>query len=119
VTGQEPEIARQISTLIGAFPQSGQADIVDDFAYPLPVAVICRLLGVPPADEPQFQAWAAQVVGGLDAANQQDSPQAAKRRGEGFLALFGYLGELVKKHRATRRLDAVRPGQRPRARCHE
>lgn len=101
VTGQEPEIRRQIDALIGAFPESGEVDVVDDFAYPLPVAVICRLLGVPPADEPQFGAWAAQTVGGLDAANLEDSEEALKRRQEGLLALFSYLDELVKKHRGS------------------
>ena len=101
VTSQEPEIRRQIGTLISAFPESGEADVVDDFAYPLPVAVICRLLGVPPADEPQFRVWAAQVVGGIDAANLEDSQEAVKRRNEGMLGLFTYLGELVKKHRGS------------------
>lgn len=101
VTGQEPEIRRQIGTLISAFPESGEADVVDDFAYPLPVAVICRLLGVPPADEPQFRVWAGQVVGGIDAANLEDSQEAVKRRNEGMLGLFTYLGELVKKHRGS------------------
>jgi cytochrome P450 len=99
VTGQEPEIDRLIGTLIDAFPESGEVDLVDHFAYPLPVAVICRLLGVPPADEPQFQGWADATVSGIDAAHLEDSEQAAKRRQEGLLALFGYLGELVKKHR--------------------
>jgi cytochrome P450 len=101
VTGQEPEIRRQIDILMGAFPDSGEVDLVDDFAYPLPVAVICRLLGVPPADEPQFRVWAAQVVGGLDAAHLEDSEEAVKRRNEGFIALFGYLGELIEKHRRS------------------
>ena len=100
VTGQEPQIHRQIGTLIGAFPESGEVDLVDAFAYPLPVAVICRLLGVPPADEPQFKSWAEATVSGLDAANLEDSEQAVKRRQEGLLSLFGYLDELVKKHRA-------------------
>jgi cytochrome P450 len=93
VTGQEREVRRQIDALISAFPESGEVDVVDDFAYPLPVAVICRLLGVPPADEPQFRVWAGQVVGALDAANLEDSEDAVKRRNEGLVALFGYLGE--------------------------
>jgi cytochrome P450 len=99
VTGQELEIRRQIDALISAFPESGEVDVVGAFAYPLPVAVICRLLGVPPADEPQFRVWAGQLVGALDAANPEDSRDAVKTRNEALIALFGYLGELVKKHR--------------------
>jgi len=101
VTAQEPEIRRQIDILMGAFPESGEIDLVDDFAYPLPVAVICGLLGVPQGDEPQFRAWAAQTVGGLDAANLEDREAAVKSRDEALLALFSYLGELVSKHRRS------------------
>ena len=35
-----------------------QADLVEDVAYPFPVTVICRLLGVPREDEPKFHVWA-------------------------------------------------------------
>ena len=101
VSVQEPEIRRQIDILMGAFPESGEVDLVDDFAYPLPVAVICRLLGVPPADEPQFRGWAGAVAGGLDAANLENSQDVIKRRDEGLLALLTYLGELVSRHRAS------------------
>jgi cytochrome P450 len=58
-------------------------------------------LGFPPADEPQFRTWAAKVVGGLDAAHLENSAEAVRLRNEGFVALFGYLGELVKKHRRS------------------
>ncbi len=36
--------------------------MIGDLAYPLPVAVICRLLGVPIEDEPQF-SWASALLG--------------------------------------------------------
>jgi cytochrome P450 len=39
-----------------------QVDIVDDFAYPFPVTVICGLLGVPRDDEPRFQALSDAVI---------------------------------------------------------
>jgi cytochrome P450 len=39
-----------------------RVDIVDDFAYPFPVTVICRLLGVPREDEPRFQALSDAVI---------------------------------------------------------
>ncbi len=102
ISGQEPLIRSLIDALIDRFPRTrGEADIVDDFAYPLPVAVITRLLGVPPADQPRFSVWADQIVSGSDPAHLEDSEAAAKRRDEGNAALASYLGELIQKHRAS------------------
>ncbi|MFI9047151.1 cytochrome P450 [Streptomyces sp. NPDC053427] len=43
-----------------------RVDIVDDFAYPFPVTVICQLLGVPREDEPRFQAMSEAVTKATD-----------------------------------------------------
>lgn len=37
-------------------------DLIADFALPLPVRVICDLLGVPPADQAQVAAWSQAIV---------------------------------------------------------
>jgi cytochrome P450 len=41
-------------------------DVVDDYAYPVPVAVICKILGVPLEDEPTFHAWIHDMMAGID-----------------------------------------------------
>ncbi|WP_406081573.1 cytochrome P450 [Micromonospora sp. NBC_00858] len=41
-------------------------DMLSDFAYPLPVGVICALLGVPAADRPLFRRWASDLTGVLE-----------------------------------------------------
>jgi cytochrome P450 len=38
------------------------ADLVEDFALPLPVQVICELLGVPPEDRKDFRIWSDAVL---------------------------------------------------------
>src|SRR5690349_24625909 len=45
VDGMRGEIGRITEELAETFEAGRQIDLVDDFAYPLPVAVICRLLG--------------------------------------------------------------------------
>ena len=54
VKSLEPEIATLVGDLLDTVEQSGRFEVIADLAYPLPVAVICGLLGVPLADEPQF-----------------------------------------------------------------
>jgi cytochrome P450 len=49
--------------------QRGQleVDLLASFAFPLPITVICELLGVPPADQDDFRAWSATIVSDIPA----------------------------------------------------
>jgi cytochrome P450 len=80
-----------------------RVDIVDDFAYPFPVTVICQLLGVPREDEPRFQALSDAVIkavepatGGL-AERRRRSAKAVADFGQYFARLLdarhGQLGD--------------------------
>jgi cytochrome P450 len=48
--------------LIDGMAGKNRVDIVEDFAYPLPVTAICKLLGVPREDQPRFQVWADAII---------------------------------------------------------
>jgi cytochrome P450 len=48
-----------VDDLVAAGPP---ADLVEGFALPLPVGVICELLGVPVADRPRFRVWSDAVM---------------------------------------------------------
>ncbi|MEV8515666.1 cytochrome P450 [Dactylosporangium sp. NPDC051484] len=87
VADLQPSLEDIAAGLINEFPSS-TVDLVDQFAYPLPVRVICTLLGVPLADEPRFRAW-------IDAALTAVLPD---RGALGDLAQ--YLGDLVDRRMA-------------------
>jgi cytochrome P450 len=56
--------ARQIAhDLVDGMVTAGKpVDLVDAFAYPLPVAVICELLGVPVEDRARFRVWSDATI---------------------------------------------------------
>ncbi|AYQ77543.1 cytochrome P450 [Mycobacterium avium subsp. paratuberculosis] len=66
VAALEPDIRSLVDGLLDRAADKGELEIVEDFAYPLPVAVICRLLGVPLDDEPQFSRASALLAQALD-----------------------------------------------------
>jgi len=50
IEGLRPRIESLANALIDQMQQAGSADLVEDFAYPLPINVIALILGIPPAD---------------------------------------------------------------------
>jgi len=66
VTKLEPFITELVDSLLDRIAQTGRFDVVSDLAYPVPITVICKLLGVPMEDEPQFRHAAAMTAQGLD-----------------------------------------------------
>jgi cytochrome P450 len=66
VTALQPEIGALVNGLLDGVAGRDRFDVVEDFAHPLPVAVICRLLGVPLDDAPRFSHAAAVLAQALD-----------------------------------------------------
>lgn len=101
VRGLEPDIAALVDGLLDKVGAEGRLEIIADLAYPLPVAVICRLLGVPIEDEPKFSWASALLAQGLDPFIAfTGQPQGFEERLEAGLWLRGYLRDLLRLRRA-------------------
>ncbi len=100
VRALEPDISALVEGLLDKAEQAGRLEVIADLAYPLPVAVICRLLGVPIEDEPKFSWASALLAQGLDPfiAFTGQSPGFEERM-EAGLWLRGYLRDLLRRRR--------------------
>lgn len=80
--------------------RSGTIDLIQSFAYPLPVRVICALLGVPPEDEPMFTAWSRGVSRSVDppVLRTPEIEATIARAREGLTA---YIADLLAQRRRT------------------
>jgi cytochrome P450 len=99
VNDREPEIEERITGLIDRLDGQSRIDVVDDLAYPLPVAVICRMLGVPEEDEPKFHGWADALVKTAGARDQENAEDLLKLNEETRLEVGMYLLQLISRHR--------------------
>ncbi|MBP2478260.1 cytochrome P450 [Crossiella equi] len=75
------------------------ADLVAHYAKPIPVAVICELLGVPVADRPRFEGWTEKFLttSGATAEEFAATQQTVRE----------YMAGLIAEHRENPRDDLM------------
>ncbi|MEU6232193.1 cytochrome P450 [Kitasatospora sp. NPDC047058] len=86
-----PYIARVTDELLDAWVPGERTDAIEALAVPLPVAVICQLLGVPDADRAAVRTWSNELF----AAGQPERIDSASH------AVAGYLADLITAKRRT------------------
>ena len=87
---------RAAQQLVDALPADRPFDLVHDLAGPLPMAVICEVLGVPYVDREQFSAWGDTLASGLDRPRSLAHARSMEAAAEG---LTNYLAELLAERR--------------------
>lgn len=102
VKALEPDITALVDSLLDKVEEQGSFDVIADLAYPLPVAVICRLLGVPIEDEPQFSRASALLAAALDPVISftGQAPDSFDEMLQAGLWLREYLRELIARRRS-------------------
>ncbi|MGH3914665.1 MAG: cytochrome P450 family protein [Pseudonocardiaceae bacterium] len=93
IDGLAPRIQQITDELLDALTGVAQTDLIASFAYPLPITVICELLGVPADARSEFHTWSAVLVTGM-MADPDEFAEAAT-------AMVTYLRELIVAKRAA------------------
>jgi cytochrome P450 len=87
-----PRVAELATDLLAGMKAAGEpADLVEDFALPIPVAVICELLGVPVEDRGKFRAWSDAAL----STSSLTAEEFERNREE----LRDYMRGLIAQHR--------------------
>lgn len=63
VEALRPRVQAIVDRLLDRVEDACAMDVIDDLAFPLPVAVLCDLLGVPQSEGPLFRALAERLLG--------------------------------------------------------
>jgi cytochrome P450 len=90
---QRQRVQRTVDVLIDQVAGAGDVDFVQAFALPLPITVICDMLGIPDADRRNFRDWTAGAGGTLEPMPSAQAQEAADRSTEELGAYFGSLIE--------------------------
>ncbi|BAC68294.1 cytochrome [Streptomyces avermitilis] len=99
VDSMRGEIVQLTKELAEVFQEGRQIDVVDDFAYPLPVTVICRLLGIPDKDEQLFQDWTDTLVASADIGPEGDTAERDQAADQAQQEMGQYLVQLAEQRR--------------------
>ncbi|MFD3478231.1 cytochrome P450 [Streptomyces sp. NPDC058695] len=89
-----PRVQEITDGLLDAIVPAGKAELVEDFALPLPVTVISELLGVPVADRNDFHRWTDDMI------LQGAEPPDPARMDRAWRQMRSYLTGLLRDKRA-------------------
>ena len=107
VEGLRPRIQAIVDSLITRAEAAGSMDLIEEFAYPLPVNVICEMLGVPVEDHERFKGWSLDIARGLDSILLPQESEVPRRSGAARHAMGDYFRGLVAERRASPRGDLL------------
>ncbi|MGW7485729.1 cytochrome P450 family protein [Streptomyces sp. NPDC054786] len=93
ITNLRPRVEQIADTLLARLPEhaeDGVVDLIRHFAYPLPITVICELVGIPEADRPQWREWGADLIS-----------MEPDRLGATFPAMIEHIHRMVRERRGA------------------
>ncbi len=107
IEGLRPRIQQIVDELLDGVRDARQMDVIAELAYPLPVTVICEMLGVPVGDHASIKQWSSDIARSLDAIGLPSDLEIAERGREGRRQLGEYFRGLVPARRRQPRADLL------------
>ena len=91
--------------LLDRVENAGRMDLIDDFAFPLPIIVIAEMLGIPPEDRDRFRHWSRALI--TPTANVERTLRKLEKSRRSMEDFIGYLGNVIDQRRREPRDDLI------------
>ncbi|TCP29446.1 cytochrome P450 [Scopulibacillus darangshiensis] len=101
IEGLRGRIEEITNDLLDGMEDKDQIDLIQSLAFPLPIIVICEMLGVPKEDHDKFRRWSNRIV---ETVNNAERAKEVKGDIEAFV---GYLRDWIDKRRQDPREDMI------------
>jgi cytochrome P450 len=95
-------VQRIADELLDAVADRGQMDLIDDYAFPLPILVIAEMLGIPPSDRGRLRTWTEAMVPGAFHGKER-----MERMAQSIAEFAAYLMSLCEERRRAPAGDLI------------
>lgn len=102
IDAMEDDMRALVANLVDGFVERGEGDLIRDFAMPLPLTVMCWLLGMPVEDIDMFRNWVLPMA---EAVALEGGRNATPEVADAYRSYFAYFGPHIQ-----RRADAIAAG---------
>ncbi|MEZ0077248.1 cytochrome P450 [Planotetraspora sp. GP83] len=96
-----PRVQEITDELINAMTSKGEADLIEEFAFPLPIIVICELLGIPAEDRESFREWSTLLI------TPDLTEEIHRRRKQAGNDMWDYFRRMIAARRAQPEGDLI------------
>jgi len=107
IEGMRARIQMIVERLLDKVQDARSMDVIDDLAYPLPVTVICEMLGVPLDDHEAIRGWSSDIARSLDAIGLLADPEIVARGVAARRNLTDYFRRLLPERRKHPKADLL------------
>lgn len=104
INNLRPFIRTQAELLADRMGSAEEIEFIEDFANPLPLAVMCELLGVPPEDYDDFRVWTTDIGLVFSLAHGGDIRERVEAA---IVGLYGYVDSLLDQKRSAPGEDLI------------
>lgn len=87
--------------LLDKVQNKGEMNLIEDFAFPLPIIVICQMLGVPLEDQDKFREWSNVIMESVN------NPKLGEQSEAATIAFVEYLHGLIDQRRSQLQEDLI------------